>query len=63
MNYQDPDFHDVLSEDALDQLDTVGLHEIEEIEPDQLAIAGVDHLTATDTFLNMQGDRTFVTDL
>lgn len=51
------------SDDVMDQSDTVSLSEIEETEQDQLSTAGVDDLTAVDTFLTMQGDTTFVTDL
>lgn len=51
------------SDDVMDQSDTTSLSEIEEAEQDQLSTAGIDDLTAVDTFLNMQGDTTFVTDL
>lgn len=64
MNYQDPEFpYDVLSEDVLDEVDTISIEELEGAEQDQLSTAGIDGLTAVDTFLNLQGDKTFVTDL
>lgn len=51
------------SEDVLDQADTVYLNDLEVDEPSELARAGVDDLTPVDTFLAMQGDRTYVTHL
>lgn len=48
-------------EDVLNQHDTISLSELDEFEHDEMTIAGIDELTPVDTFLDMQGDRTYVT--
>jgi len=48
--------------DVLDQPDTISIEELgETIGNDPMTIAGVDELTPVDTFLEMQGDTTYVT--
>ncbi len=54
-----------LSEDVLDQLDTMSLEELaDEWDADLLVnlttAAGIDDLTPVDTFIHMQGDTSFV---
>lgn len=51
------------AEDVLNQEDTVSLEELEDPAYDQMSRAGIDEQTATDTFLNMNGETRYVTDL
>jgi len=51
-------------EDVLDQPETISIEELGEIiGNDQMTTAGVDDLTPVDTFLEMQGDTTYVTEI
>lgn len=52
------------SEDALDQEDTISLEDLrEEDEVDQMRKAGVHEGTPVDTFINMNGDTAYVTEI
>lgn len=52
-----------LSWDILDQEDTVSLEELEDTEQSQMDRAGLDDLTPVDTFINMNGESRFVTEI
>lgn len=52
-----------VSEDALDQLDTVSIEDIRPSRTSQLHRAGVADETDCCTFMEMQGRNTFVTEV
>jgi hypothetical protein len=49
------------STDVLDQADTFSLELLREGEPDAQELAGIDDLTPVDTFINLNGDKAYVT--
>lgn len=50
-------------EDVYDQDDNISLDELEPNEQSQMERAGVDPLTPVDGFINMNGDKTFITEI
>ena len=57
---------DMLRPDALDQHDNITLDELleaEGLDNDPMRTAGVDALTPVDTFLDLQGLTSFITEL
>lgn len=52
-----------LSWDILDQEDTLSLEDLEDIPQTEMERAGIDDLTPADTFLNMNGDSRFITEI
>jgi len=53
----------LFSEDVLDQDDTISISEITDNDQTSFERAGFAERTAVDTFLNMNGDACFVTDI
>jgi len=49
--------------DVMDEHDTISIEELREEDYDQLSLAGVDDATPVDTFLDMQGRTSYVTEL
>ena len=53
----------IFSEDVLDQDDTISISEITDNDQTSFERAGFAERTRVDTFLNMNGDTFFVTDI
>lgn len=50
-------------EDVLNQDDTISIEELEADEQSEMSRAGLDDLTPVDTFLNLNGESRFITEI
>lgn len=54
---------DLYDEDVMAQADTISIEELEPREKSQMEVAGLDDLTPVDTFIQMNGDARYVTEM